>query len=319
MNKIPVLVIDAGHGMKTLGKQTLNGVKEWWLNDRIADMVQADLENNYDCIILRSDDTTGAKDISLAARVKLANNANADGYISIHHNAGVNGGVGGGTVVFYYSSDSKRREQAQVLYNFITDETRLYGNRSEKVIKKGFYVLKHTKMPSWLIENGFMDSTVDLPVILSEEHSRKTAEGIVAFLVKEYELEPKKPSFKPVEPTVNTYTVQSGDNMSAIGKKLGVDWKQIAKLNGIAAPKYIIKKGQVLKLPGSVALENIYYPAYKEKKTTLTAALTSLGIDSSYAFRKQIAKANNITLYAGTATQNTQMYNLLVAGLLKRV
>lgn len=318
MSNTPILVLDAGHGMKTLGKQTLNGVKEWWLNDRIADMVQEDLENNYDCIILRADDTTGAKDISLSARVKTANNANADYYLSIHHNAGINGGVGGGTVVFYYSSNSKRKEQAQRLYNFVTDETKLYGNRSEQVIKRNFYVLKNTKMASLLLENGFMDSTVDMPIILSQEHARKTADGIIAFLVKECSLVPKNPSVKLVEPTVNTYTVQSGDTLSGIGKKLGVDWKKIAELNGIDAPKYIIRKGQVLNLPGTVKEESVYYPAYKGKKTTLSAALTSLGIESTYAFRKQIAKANNITLYTGTATQNTQMYNLLVAGLLKK-
>lgn len=62
-----------------------------------------------------------------------------------------------------------------------------------------------------------------------------------------------------------------------------------------------------------------YYPAYTGKKTTLTAAMTSLGINSAYSNRKQIAKANSITGYLGTAAQNTQMYNLLVSGLLKKI
>ena len=321
MNKTPILVLDAGHGYNTLGKRCLkaldpNQTREWWLNDRITDMAQADLEANYDCIILRADDTTGAKDISLSARVKAANNANADFYMSIHHNAGVNGGVGGGTVVFYYASDEMRRK-AQMLYNFVTDETKLYGNRCEQVVKKGFYVLVNTKMSATLIENGFMDSSVDLPIILSEEHARKTADGIVAYLVKECNLQPKKNAETVAKPTVSTYTVQSGDTLSAIGKKLGLDWREIAELNNISAP-YIIKKGQGLNLPGNVKAENVYYPAYKGKKVTLTAALTSLGINSSFAFRKQIAKANNIALYTGTASQNTQMYNLLTSGLLKK-
>lgn len=45
-----------------------------------------------------------------------------------------------------------------------------------------------------------------------------------------------------------SYTVQSGDTLSKIGNKTGVDWKLIAELNNIKFP-YIIKKGQVLKLP----------------------------------------------------------------------
>ena len=72
-----VIVLDAGHGLHTKGKQCLDGTKEWWLNDRIMDMVEKELRENYDCTVLRADDTTGAKDISLSARVKAANNAGA--------------------------------------------------------------------------------------------------------------------------------------------------------------------------------------------------------------------------------------------------
>lgn len=45
----------------------------------------------------------------------------------------------------------------------------------------------------------------------------------------------------------DTYTVKSGDTLSAIGKKLNIDWKVIAKLNGIKNP-YTIYAGQVLKI-----------------------------------------------------------------------
>lgn len=53
------------------------------------------------------------------------------------------------------------------------------------------------------------------------------------------------------KPTNNTstgsYTVKKGDCLSAIGSKLGVNWKDIANLNGITNP-YIIYVGQVLKI-----------------------------------------------------------------------
>ncbi len=48
--------------------------------------------------------------------------------------------------------------------------------------------------------------------------------------------------------TTTTYTVQSGDCLSTIGRKLGVNWKEIASLNGIHSP-YTIYKGQKLKIP----------------------------------------------------------------------
>lgn len=263
-----IIAIDAGHGLKTSGKRvTLAGypdTREWWLNDRIADRLEKMLAD-YNCKVVRVDDTTGAKDISLSARVKTANNANADMYISIHHNAGINGRSGGGTVVYYYSSKSERMTQAVKLYQSIVGKTKLMGNRSKSVIYNGFYVIKHTKMPAFLIENGFMDSTTDVPIILTEAHANKTAQGIFEFLVAQLCLSKKNATTKPT-------TTQN----------------------------------------------SMYYPAYTGQKTTLSNALASLGINNTYTFRKTIAKVNNIAGYCGTAAQNTQMYNLLVAGLLKK-
>ena len=267
-----IIALDAGHGMKTAGKRCLKSIdpaetREWWLNDRIADQVQK-LLTAYDCTVIRVDDTTGVKDISWATRVKTANAAKADMYISIHHNAGINGGTGGGTVVFYYSSKDERRVQAMHLYDAVTARTGLVGNRSSKVIKKGFYVIKNTTMPAFLIENGFMDSRLDTPTILTESHATKTAQGIVDFLVEQLGLMQSQ-----VKPVGGSTASSSGDT---------------------------------------------YYPAYTGPKTTLSVAMTALRLDASYAHRKLIAKANNIAGYVGTAAQNTQMYNLLAAGILKK-
>lgn len=265
-----IIALDAGHGLSTAGKRCLksldkNETREWFLNDRIIDLVESTLKSTYDCTVIRTDDTTGKKDISLLARVKTANQAKADVFISMHHNAGINGGTGGGTVVYYSSSKAERAGQAQRLYDRIVNLTGLKGNRSQKVIKKGFYVIAKTTMPAFLVENGFMDSKTDVPIILSESHAKRTAEGVVAFLV----------------------------DMLGLKKKAAQSTPTITS--------------------------NVYYPAYKGKKDTLSNALKSLGIDNSYSFRKKIAKANSISGYTGTATQNTRMYNMLVAGILKRV
>lgn len=186
------IAINAGHYKKTAGKRCLkkldvNQTREWTLNDRIADKLE-DLLRSYDCEVLRIDDTTGLIDTSLSKRCKKANEWGADIYISIHHNAGVNGGSGGGTVVFYYSSNPERKTQAQALYNAVVARTGLIGNRANKVVKKGFYELKHTRMCSMLLENGFMDSSSDVPRILTEDHADKTARGLLDFIVKEFNL-----------------------------------------------------------------------------------------------------------------------------------
>lgn len=258
MNNKPIIAIDAGHGLKTSGKRCLksldpNETREWWLNDRIADRLE-NLLASYNCRVVRVDNTTGTTDVSLANRVKTANNANATVYISIHHNAGLYGKKGGGTVLYYYSSNAQDIRRANDLYNAVVKETGLVGNRSTKVGKSAFYVLKNTKMSAYLLENGFMDSPQDVPQILSAAHAEKTARGILNFLVKEYNLQKngnvivdKVVAPAPVAPTYETYTVQKGDTLSKIGVKTGIAWTTIASLNGIKFP-YVVRVGQILKL-----------------------------------------------------------------------
>jgi len=61
-----------------------------------------------------------------------------------------------------------------------------------------------------------------------------------------------------------------------------------------------------------------YYPKYTGSSTSLVDALNAVGADSSYANREKIAAKNGISGYTGTATQNTQLLNLLKAGTLKK-
>ena len=53
--------------------------------------------------------------------------------------------------------------------------------------------------------------------------------------------------------------------------------------------------------------------------TFISKALESIGEDGSYKNRQQIAAANGITGYTGTAEQNTHLLNLLRTGQLIRV
>ena len=95
-----LICIDAGHYLGTPGKRCLKSIdpqetREWFLNGRVADKVQA-LLKGYDCEMMRVDDVTGRSEVTLYERVTAANRAKADLYLSIHHNAGINGGSGGG-------------------------------------------------------------------------------------------------------------------------------------------------------------------------------------------------------------------------------
>lgn len=233
-----IIVIDAGHGMKTSGKRCLgsidpNQTREWWLNDRIADKLESMLAA-YNCDIIRADDTTGAKDVALKTRTASANATEADVYLSIHHNAGINGKTGGGVVVYYYSTLEERKNQAQRLYDTVISYNGLEGNRSEKVIKKSYYVLRNTNMPAFLVENGFMDSQTDTPVILREDFADKTAQGLLSWLVSEFSLGSVNGTVPAPQPnTTEEYSLKEfvKDIQEAIG----------AKADGIAGTETLSK------------------------------------------------------------------------------
>ena len=61
-----------------------------------------------------------------------------------------------------------------------------------------------------------------------------------------------------------------------------------------------------------------YYPKYNGKSGSLVDALNSMGIDSSFNNRRNIAKKNGISAYIGTANQNITLLNLLKQGKLKK-
>ena len=93
--------------------------------------------------------------------------------------------------------------------------------------------------------------------------------------------------------TAKTYTVVSGDTLSKIGTKTGVNWKVIAELNGIKAP-YIIKKGQVLKLSEGTT-QATATPSTTPNTSTTTSTTVPLKITQS---KKEIQKFLNT--YYGT-------------------
>jgi len=184
------IALDAGHGLYTPGKRVLKSLdaketREWFLNDRICDLIEKKMASYGGYEILRVDDTTGAVDVSLSKRVTAANTWGADFYLSVHHNAGINGGSGGGIIsIVYTDASSESLRYQKIIYDELIKATGLKGNRSVPCPKQNLYVCRETKMPSVLVECGFMDSSTDVPVILTEKFADECAEGLVAALVK---------------------------------------------------------------------------------------------------------------------------------------
>ena len=218
------LALGAGHKLDTPGKRCLKSIdpketREWFLNDRICDKVQK-LLADYDGIeILRVDDTEGKKSISVAARNTAANNWGADYALAVHHNAGINGGSGGGIVVYRYpGNDATTVAWQNEMYAALIKHTGLKGNRANPKPTANLQMLNGTRMPATLLELGFMDSTTDVPIILSDDYATKCAKAIVEVIVNRAGLVKKNQSGKIFRVQVGAFSNKA--NAERLAKEL---------------------------------------------------------------------------------------------------
>ena len=205
------IALDAGHGINTAGKRCMksidpNETREWWLNNRICDYIESRLKSYDGYELLRLDDSDdGKEDVPLATRTNKANAWGATFYLSVHHNAGINGGSGGGIVVYTHPQSSTASvEWRDALYTALIQHTGLKGNRSSPRLTENYHVLRESKMPAVLLELGFMDSKTDVPIILTDKYAQQCADAIVEVLVKRGGLK------KKVDPSPPLYKVQVG-------------------------------------------------------------------------------------------------------------
>lgn len=179
-----IIGLDCGHGLRTSGKQTPDGIKEWTLNDKVRDKIVA-LLSGYDVKFIFTDNDEGNTDEALANRVRHYINAGVDVFVSIHHNAftGKWNNVSGVEVYVDKNATAKDNALANAIYNRLPSYTGLKGRG---IKKENWYVINQNKIPAVLIEGGFMDSRIDNPVITSnkgqEAYAKAVAEGLIEFL-----------------------------------------------------------------------------------------------------------------------------------------
>lgn len=176
--------LDAGHGLKTAGKQTPDGIKEWTLNDKVRDKVTAIL-SAYDCEIIHTDYNEGNTDESLASRIARYKAAGVSAFVSIHHNAftGTWNNATGVEVFTDKNPTAKDKQLANAIYPRLVKYTGLKGRG---VKAENWYVINQNTIPAVLVEGGFMDSNIDHKVITSDAgqtaYAKAVAEGLIEFL-----------------------------------------------------------------------------------------------------------------------------------------
>lgn len=185
VEKTPLIFIDAGHGGMD-GGCVKGDVLEKDINLSIALLVREQLEElDYEVVMAREADSFIAKE----DRVKAANEAQADIYISIHQNEYNEDKSVCGMEVWYDATDTQR--DSRRLAQLIQKETVESTGASERELRgdADFHVTKNTDMPACLIETGFISNDKERELLVTQEYQRQIASGIVQGI--EYYFHPK--------------------------------------------------------------------------------------------------------------------------------
>lgn len=176
-----VIVVDAGHGGDHPGTNR-NGILE---KDITLDIVLhlKELLDNSDIKVYytREDDSNP----SFEQRVQLANQMNADYFVSVHINADEHSRTPNGTEVLYYTQDEKSKEFAEICTNQVSGTL----NSRNRGISNGdsIYIIRNAKVPVALIEVGFISNNAEYKLLCSESYKKKAAEGIYNAILEAYE------------------------------------------------------------------------------------------------------------------------------------
>jgi N-acetylmuramoyl-L-alanine amidase len=177
------IIIDVGHGGIDSG--ALYGkYQEKDMNLAISKKTYKLLKKKgYRVIINRTEDYALSEDNKwsfggrhrkdLAQRSGLANTIKPKMMLSMHINWSGKSDRRGPLVIYQNQSDSILL--AQLLQESLN---RVYGMEEKPVLGKKYYVLRHTKCPSVIVELGFISNKTDRKLLNDSHHQAKLAKAI---------------------------------------------------------------------------------------------------------------------------------------------
>lgn len=168
-----IIVLDAGHGGSDSGS-TGNGIKEKDVNLNQAKAIKDYIEQNSNIKVYM----TREEDVypGLRDRTNLANQIEADMFISVHNNSFNTESKG--TEVLYYPSttDPRSKTMAEIALKHIVEECGTY-NRGVKS-RPDLVVLNTSKMPAILLEGAFISNPTEAALLNSATFTQSYGKAV---------------------------------------------------------------------------------------------------------------------------------------------
>ena len=173
-----IVAVDAGHGGEDPGKVGVNEALEKDINLAIAKELKGFLEEaGITVVMTREEDISMAesKTEDLNKRTEIMNGANAILAVSIHQNS-FSDEAESGAQVFFHANSEEGDKLAQIIQEFLK---RLDPeNRREKKANDSYYLLKNTKIPTVIVECGFLSNWNEAEKLTEESYQKELAQGI---------------------------------------------------------------------------------------------------------------------------------------------
>lgn len=184
----PTIIIDAGHGGEDGGTVSADGILEKDINLKIAQYLNKKfIDNGYKTIMIRNEDKliydSGAATIKekkksdLHKRTAIANDTENSILISIHQNH-YSESKYYGAQVFYSGNNYESELLAETIQSTIKNTLQPENNRQIKKSGSEIYLLYNSKIPTVMVECGFLSNDNEAKLLNKDEYQRKIAECI---------------------------------------------------------------------------------------------------------------------------------------------
>lgn len=170
------IVIDAGHGGYDPGKVASDGTQEKGINLSIAQLLAGYMrQGGANVTMTRTDDEALSenKREDLKYRAEFAADTNTDLFISIHQNSFPQESVHGAQV--FYKKDSESGKALAICIQKRLKEVADMGNTRMPKADGSYYVLKNSKIPSVIVECGFLSNNDERSKLLNQKYREHIA------------------------------------------------------------------------------------------------------------------------------------------------